>query len=53
MTRPAGKMVRTRVLILEHLQNGPARTSEIRKAVIAQFPDAAVYGAMGETPLQW
>jgi hypothetical protein len=45
---PAGKMVRTRMLILEYLQNGPARTSDIRKFVIALYPDAAVYGAMGE-----
>jgi hypothetical protein len=41
-----GKMARTRALILRVLEKGPARTSEIRKIVVGQFPDAAVYGAM-------
>jgi hypothetical protein len=50
VTRPIGKMAHTRGLILMFLQTRgrPARTSEIRKAVLQFYPAAPVYGALGD-----
>jgi hypothetical protein len=50
VTKPIGKMAHTRGLILMFLQTRgrPARTSEIRQAVLAQYPEAAIYGCIGE-----
>jgi hypothetical protein len=50
VTKPIGKMAYTRGLILMFLQTRgrPARTSEIRKAVLQCYPEAAVYGCIGE-----
>ena len=50
MSQPINKMARTRHLILLFLKTvgRPVRTSEIRKFVVAQYPEAAVYGSMGE-----
>jgi hypothetical protein len=50
ITKPIGKMAHTRGLILMFLQTRgrPARTSEIRQAVLAQYPEAAIYGTLGE-----
>jgi hypothetical protein len=47
---PLSKMQHTRGLILLFLDTvgRPARTSEIRKAVLRWFPEAAVYGSMLE-----
>jgi hypothetical protein len=50
VTKPIGKMAYTRGLILMFLQTRgrPARTSEIRKAVLQCYAEAAVYGCLGE-----
>jgi hypothetical protein len=50
VTKPIGKMAHTRGLILMFLQTRgrPARTSEIRQAVLAQYLEAAIYGCIGE-----
>jgi hypothetical protein len=50
VTKPIGKMTHTRGLILMFLQTRgrPARTREIRQAVLAQYPEAAIYGRIGE-----
>jgi hypothetical protein len=50
VTKPIGKMAYTRGLILMFLQTRgrPARTSEIRKAVLQCYPEAADYGCIGE-----
>jgi hypothetical protein len=50
VTKPIGKMQHTRGLILMFLQTRgrPARTSEIRQAVLQFYPEAAVYGCIGE-----
>jgi hypothetical protein len=50
VTKPIGKMQHTRGLILLFLRTlgRPARTSEIRAAVLAQYPEAAIYGCIGE-----
>jgi hypothetical protein len=50
VTKPIGKMAYTRGLILMFLQTRgrPARTSEIRQAVLQVYGEAPVYGAMGE-----
>lgn len=50
VTKPIGKMAYTRGLILMFLQTRgrPARTSEIRKAVLQCYAEAAVYGCIGE-----
>jgi hypothetical protein len=47
---PIGKLQHTRGLILLFLDTvgRPARTSEIRRAVLRWFPEAAVYGSMVE-----
>jgi hypothetical protein len=47
---PIGKLQHTRGLILLFLDTvgRPARTSEIARAVLKQYPQAAVYGAMVE-----
>jgi hypothetical protein len=47
---PIGKMAQTRRLILHFLTaiGRPARTSEIRAAVLAQYPEAAINGCIGE-----
>jgi hypothetical protein len=43
-------MARTRQLILLFLKTvgRPARTSEIRKAVLEQYPEAAIYSCISE-----
>jgi hypothetical protein len=45
-----GKMARTRQLILLFLKTvgRPARTSEIRKAVLEQYPEAAIYSCISD-----
>jgi hypothetical protein len=49
VTKPIGKMAHTRALILFLQTRGrPARTSEIRQAVLAQYPEAAIYGCIGD-----
>jgi hypothetical protein len=50
VTKPIGKMAHTRGLILMFLPTlgRPARTSEIRQAVLAQYPEAAIYGAISD-----
>jgi hypothetical protein len=50
VTKPIGKMAHTRGLILMFLQTRgrPARTSEIRQAVLQLYPEAAIYGCIGE-----
>lgn len=47
---PIGKLQHTRGLILVFLDTvgRPARTSEINKAVLCWYPEAAVYAAMCE-----
>jgi hypothetical protein len=50
VTKPIGKMAHTRGLILMFLQTRgrPARTSEIRQAVLQFYPGAPIYGSLGE-----
>ena len=49
VTKPISKMAYTRGLILMFLQTRgrPARTSEIRQAVLQCYAEAAVYGCIG------
>ena len=50
VTKPIGKMQHTRGLILMFLQTRgrPARTSEIRQAVLQLYPAAPIYGSLGD-----
>jgi hypothetical protein len=50
VTQPIGKMAHTRALIMLFLDTigRPARTSEIREAVCARYPEAPIYGSLGE-----
>jgi hypothetical protein len=49
-TKHIGKMEHTKQLILLFLEtvSRPARCSEIREAICRQFPEAPVYGSLGE-----
>jgi len=48
--KPIGKHQHTVELILLYLQTvaRPVRTSDVRKAVLRVFPEASIYGALGE-----
>jgi hypothetical protein len=50
VTKPIGKMAHTSALILLFLDTiaRPARTSEIRAAVCRHYPEAPIYGAIGD-----
>lgn len=50
VTKPIGKMEHTKQMILLFLDtvSRPATCSEIRKAICRRFPEAPVYGSLGE-----
>jgi hypothetical protein len=50
VTKPIGRMEMTKRMIMLFLDtvSRPARCSEIREAVCRRFPDAPIYGSLGE-----